>query len=99
MGGPSSLWIKVLLDEESNALAGAAKVMTPVLLLQAGEDLFVLPEPQREFCARVPACRLLTFPGSYHEIFREVDNIRKPMLDAVFTHFDLAQPPAPATGR
>jgi len=86
-GGPSNLWIKLVLAETTHVAEFAPKVTTPVLLTQAGEDKFVMPRGQEKFCQLAANCQLMKFAGAYHEIFRETDDIKTPMMEAVFAHF------------
>ena len=57
-----------------------AAIHTPILLGSAGQDILVDSAAQSEACARLPACRLVTYPAARHELFNEVDAIRTPWL-------------------
>ena len=46
-----------------------AKIRIPILLFQAGDDVFVKNESQDLFASRVPGCRVQKMPGLRHELF------------------------------
>lgn len=87
-GGGSNQWIKESLDETDRVTQYAKDVKTPVLLFQAGEDVFVEKGGQDNFCSIAKSCKKVFFEHSRHEIMRETDDIRNPMMDAMFAHFD-----------
>jgi lysophospholipase len=60
----------------------AARARAPILLLQAGDDRYVVNAAQDEFCRAAPSCRLLRFPEGKHELLMEADVVRTPALNA-----------------
>lgn len=56
-------------------------IRTPILIGSAGQDTFVDSTAHPEACAQLPACRLVNYPDSRHELFMETDAIRAPWLD------------------
>lgn len=57
-----------------------ADIRTPILMGTAGQDSFVDATAHPEACARLPACRLVTYPQARHELFMETDAVREPWL-------------------
>ena len=76
MGGPTVNWTLEITHKSQAVPALAKNITSPVLLLQAGEDIYVKPDRQNEFCELAPNCRLSKFPGAYHEVLNESDTIR-----------------------
>lgn len=89
--GPSNGWVAAAISATWAAAELAPRITTPLLVLQAGADDFVGPDPQGTFCKLAPACQLLAFAGARHELFREVDAVREPLLAAVLAHFATAR--------
>lgn len=58
-------------------------IRTPILIGSAGQDTFVDSTAHPEACTQLPACRLLTYPESRHEIFMETDAVRAPWLNEI----------------
>ena len=82
MGGPSAQWVLTILRETTNAKveALARRQTVPVLIYQAGADRYVRPGGQNRFCSAHRDCRLRFFPGAFHEIYRELDAARVPVM-------------------
>jgi lysophospholipase len=83
IGGVSNRWVQTTIDATRKVVGLAKRIKIPVLLLQADQDEFVLPERQNTFCHLAPACKKLFFPGAKHEFFSEVDPIRNKALNAL----------------
>ena len=58
-------------------------IRTPILMGSAGQDTFVDSIAHREACARLPACRLVQYPESRHELLMEIDAVRTPWLSEI----------------
>ena len=58
-------------------------IRTPILMGSAGQDTFVDSMAHREACARLPACRLVQYPESRHELLMETDAVRTPWLSEI----------------
>jgi len=52
------------------------RVDIPVLIVSAGDDDRVITADARRVAARLPDCRFVEIPGSWHEILMETDDIR-----------------------
>ncbi|RSX52223.1 lysophospholipase L2 [Bifidobacterium goeldii] len=68
-----------------------AEIETPILLFQAGRDMWVLNEPQNRFVNEVNAdggdARLVRIDDSLHEIFSMPNVILGPYLEQILTFF------------
>ncbi len=60
-----------------------AKVTLPVLIGSAGRDILVSPRRQEAAARLLPDAKLVRFPEAKHELFMEVDTVRKPWLAAI----------------
>jgi lysophospholipase len=85
LGDATIGWALAACDASERARRTAGQIRVPVLILQAGEDIAVKPEGQREFCstmnrARPDSCRIEIFPGAYHELLHERDDYRVPAV-------------------
>lgn len=60
-----------------------AAIRTPILMGSAGQDTFVDATAHREACAKLPACRLVQYPESRHELLMETDAVRAPWLNEI----------------
>ena len=49
----------------------------------AGQDSFVDSSAHREACRNLPSCRLVSYPGSRHELMMETDAVRGPWLNEI----------------
>ncbi|MGH6917270.1 MAG: alpha/beta fold hydrolase [Geminicoccaceae bacterium] len=88
LGGPSVGWAVEACTAGQKARDDAHKIDVPVLLLQAGADLVVTAQGQRDFCTNLNAvqpdhCRLEVIDGGYHELFIESDDYRIPALTKI----------------
>jgi lysophospholipase len=62
------------------------RVVTPMLVLGSEHDRLVSPSAIRRAAARLPNARLLMSKEGAHELLREVDSVRLPLLAAI-DHF------------
>ncbi|HWA60108.1 MAG TPA: alpha/beta hydrolase [Caulobacteraceae bacterium] len=95
LGGPTWGW----LDFAFKAMGvlqtgpGVTRIAIPVVVLGAGDDRLVDIAMQRRVTARVPGAKFVEFPGAFHELFQETDDVRA----RVWTEFDaLAEAVSPA---
>ncbi|MBC2777472.1 alpha/beta hydrolase [Parasphingopyxis sp. GrpM-11] len=85
MGPPSWQWLVAAYESSARMFApgGLEAVETPVLILAAQKDRLVSIGAIREAAARLPDCRLYVHPEAAHEVFRERDEIRDPLMAEV----------------
>ena len=63
---------RALLQRRDEAMAGASRILAPILLLLAQEDRVVSVDAARRWFEQVAAeKRLVEFPGCYHELHHE----------------------------
>lgn len=88
IGGASNRWIceSILATAKMRKLTSSGQ--TPVLLMQAGDDQIVNLPGQNQYCRRVNTCQKIFFPGSYHEILMERDEIRNEAMAKVVRYFN-----------
>ncbi len=77
VAGPTVRWVNQALKVTRRI--DRAKITTPVLLLQAGQELVVRNGRQNTLC-RPSFCRMIQFPEARHEILMEKDSIRDTAL-------------------
>ncbi len=95
VGGPTAHWVRESINAGRKILRDAARVTTPMLILQAEEDLVVENQAQNDFCA---ARRQAGLPcegetpqiisGARHEILFEKDEMRARALNFIVSYFD-----------
>lgn len=64
-----------------------AKIRIPILLLQAGDDVWVKNESQDLFASRVPSCTLRRLPGLRHELFFSDTETLKKYWEQIFAFY------------
>lgn len=84
LGGATAHWIREGILAGEQAIQGAGKINTPLLLLQAGEDSVVDNAAQDAFCRAAPCegGKPLRIEGAWHELFIESDEKRQQALAA-----------------
>jgi len=87
IAGTSNSWVYNAANFGVAAIAAAAKVQTPILLIQAGADVVVSNEAQQAFCEKAPHCRLIIAAEAKHEVLNEVDPIRDAALKQILDFF------------
>lgn len=90
-GGVSNNWLHECIKAGSQTLKKAAKIKTPIMILQAENDLFVENEAQGEFCVHAPNLRKYFIEKSHHETWNDVDQNRNNAMDLIleFYHHNL----------
>ena len=81
-------WVRVAYAAGRQSQDRAARIVVPVLLLQAGADAIVLASAQNRFAARLndahpDSCAVVKIDGARHELFVESDTYRSPALDRI----------------
>lgn len=94
MGGPTWHWVREGILAGEQVLAGAAKVTTPILLIQAEEERVVDNRAHQRFCEIRAAAGYpceggepYVINGAYHEILFEKDSMRAQALSAIMAFF------------
>lgn len=59
----------------------AEKILTPILIVSAGEDKIVSIEAQKAICSLMKNCRLFEISGARHEILQETDVVQSIFWD------------------
>lgn len=83
LGGATVDWVWQSFLGDQKVHDGAAKVVTPALVVSAGSDTVVDNSEEAFFCSKVKSCALSTFAGSQHLILEERDEIRDPVIAAI----------------
>lgn len=94
VGGPTYHWVRESIQAGQQIIAQAAKIVTPILLLQAGEDRVVDNRSHWAFCQALSdaghPCEggvPRVIKGARHEILFERDTMRAEALDAILRFF------------
>ena len=97
INGVSWSWMRASLEATWNMRDRAEKMITPILMLQAGNDAFVNTEGQDYVCKKAKSCLKVVFPKSMHAILAEVDHIRDKAIREIldFIEFGGADKPSP----
>lgn len=89
IAGPTVRWVEQSLKATRTMDRLAYRIETPIILFQSELDTYVVNDRQTSFCERSPSCKLLRFPGSYHEILQERDAIRNKAIEKIRSAFKL----------
>ena len=81
--GPTVRWVEQSLKATRRIHLLAPSIHTPILMFQAEKDTYVVNDRQTSFCTLSASCKLLRFPGAYHEILHEKDVIRQKALEQI----------------
>lgn len=83
-GPPSWGWVRAARKSIARLRrANLSAVRIPILLLASDGDPIVNVRAIRRVAARLPQAELVTFPGSGHELLREADARRLPVLGRI----------------
>ncbi len=88
VAGASYRWVCEAITADAHLQAIAEDVEPPILVFEAGDDQVVRGDAEAEFCDRAPACQRIRYPGAYHEIFSETDDVRDQALARAVRFFD-----------
>lgn len=91
LGGASGQWLTQALLAGKQAIAQAPRITTPLLVLQAGNDVVVDNEEQDTFCQALGNCdggQPKVIQGAAHELFIEQDALRRRALETALTFFE-----------
>lgn len=94
IGPPSWQWVSAAYASSSALFArgGLESVTTPVLLISAELDRLVSPEAIRDAARRLPDARLYMDSYAAHEVFREIDAVRDPIMAKIQAFLDEKAP-------
>jgi lysophospholipase len=84
IAGATMSWVRASYEATWQMRRDAEKLMIPLLMLQAGEDVIVETEGQDHVCRHAQNCRKVEFPTAGHEILQETDPIRDRALQHIF---------------
>jgi len=85
LGPPTARWISVMIDaiEDVMTMDHLRKIEVPSLVIAPSNDQIVPYEKLEELSRKFRAGKLLTIPGSEHEILQERDIFRQQALAAI----------------
>jgi lysophospholipase len=94
LNAASFRWVLEGLKATDYMKEKAQLIQVPLLMLQAGRDLYVATEGQDRVCEKAYYCKKITYPFAKHEILNEVDLIRQDAVDEIvrFLRRDLKVP-------
>jgi len=93
MGAPSLAWYAAFYDAVDATGRDLKRVDTPVVMLDAGQDVKTLPQPQGAVCAALPRCAETRYATARHALHLETDSVRIPWLKAVDETLQTASAP------
>jgi lysophospholipase len=96
LGGVTLKWLTESIDAQQMIFSSLTKLSTPLMVLQASEDIIIDNAAQNDFCAALhqikPSSCLGGKPyiiqGAYHEIFIEKDEYRNEALTQITSWFE-----------
>jgi len=96
LGGVTPRWLVEALIAKINIFAQLAQLKTPLMVLQAGNDVVVDNQVQIEFCralnqmnpAVCPQQQPFIIKGAYHELLFEIDEYRDQAIAQTIAWFD-----------
>jgi len=85
VGGGTYRWAYEFYDSCATVMNPGylESISTPILIGSAGQDVFVDSAAHPQACGRLPACQLVKYPESRHELFMETDAVRTPWLNEI----------------
>lgn len=66
----------------------AGKATTPIMIFQASDDTYVLPEGHYIFVNGAPNTELVLVENSQHEIYLSKNEIMVPYFNTIFNFFE-----------
>ncbi|WP_019616247.1 alpha/beta fold hydrolase [Psychromonas ossibalaenae] len=94
LGSPTMRWVAESINAAQQARKNAAKIIVPVLVIQAGDDSVVTAEGQNEFYENITECastQFINIPGAKHEILLEADQYRASALHQALQFLNKSQ--------
>ena len=95
LGGVTTHWLAQCIAAHKVIFARLAKLETPIMVLQAGQDSVVCQQAQNDFCQQLYAIKKQSCPNglpnriddAYHELFFESDSYRNLALTQALAWF------------
>lgn len=94
VGGPTYHWVREAMQAGRELITLAAQITTPLLLLQAHDDIVVDNRSQHDFCQALAQAghpcvggEPQIIAGARHELLFEQDEIRAQVFTQILTHF------------
>lgn len=89
-GGASYKWLNEALElcKEVTKKENANNIKIPIILFQAGNDVYVTVNGQKKIKKYAENCTLIKFENSRHELYREIDKIQIPYLIKVLDFYE-----------
>jgi lysophospholipase len=84
LGGVTFNWLSESVKAIELLQENVAKISTPFLVMQSGNDKVINNQGQDVLCASATSCvdgKPYTIPGAYHELFMEQDKYRIPAIN------------------
>ncbi|RYZ74249.1 MAG: alpha/beta fold hydrolase [Proteobacteria bacterium] len=81
VGGPTTNWVLEASRETKFLRQNSSKILTPLLIVQAGADSVVNNVAQARVCSAAKTCTLFILDGAYHSVLIEVDRYRTAAID------------------
>lgn len=96
LGGVTVKWLSESIKALKTIFANIDKIITPTLVIQAGDDKIVSNQAQDDFCQQLhqlhsqscPNGQPVVVKGGYHELFFESDRYRQQALTAAMQWFE-----------
>jgi len=87
-GGSTNQWVLSVLEKTAALRKNGWKQMTvPSFILQASHDSYVINRGHKTVCSQAEMCKTKLYKNSYHELYLEVDSIRKNVLKDTLQFF------------
>lgn len=94
VGGPTCHWMRESMAAGRELMVLVVHITTPLLLLQAQEDIVVDNHSQDAFCQALAesghpcvGCTPVVIAGARHELLFEEDGIRVQVFTHILNHF------------
>ena len=88
VGGPSARWIWQAMCAAKQCIQDSAKIQTPLLLLQAGNDTIVDNRAHYLFDGTTEQCQLKVIESARHELLMEKDELRDQVMSETLSFFE-----------
>lgn len=83
LGGPTNQWVYENMKMTYQIDDIIRKIQVPVLMLSSDIDLWVRKKFQPRYCNKMKYCTIVSYPGSFHELLMEKDDIRNDVISKI----------------